>query len=239
MGKALLTRKEVAKILGVSPATVHRYEQRGFIQPIRLTARTILYRREDVSQLLERRKIKSCKNDSKHSNSNPNSKKPQQRPGRFSKLDILIMILLFIILSVMSGISAWLEFFSQGNYAMGWMWIGLFTAWLFALGALLVIRNKAQKYIENKSPKPAKEAVESNYKKITASGRTYYGTREAAQILGVKRDTITHWCQKGKLWADYRDNRYFIPQDELFAAKKYLQKHGMLHRNWKGQRRFT
>ncbi len=47
----LLSRHQVAKILGISNATIKRYDQRGLLQPIRIGSRLVRYKLADVTQL--------------------------------------------------------------------------------------------------------------------------------------------------------------------------------------------
>ena len=48
-----LTRKEAAKIFGVHPGSLKRWEKSGKLRPIKLTARTLRYDKCEVLQLLE------------------------------------------------------------------------------------------------------------------------------------------------------------------------------------------
>ncbi len=48
-----LTRKEAAKIFGVHPGSLKRWEKSGKLRPIRLTARCLRYNKAEVLQLLE------------------------------------------------------------------------------------------------------------------------------------------------------------------------------------------
>ena len=48
-----LTRKEAAKIFGVHPGSLKRWEKSGKLHPIKLTARTLRYDKREVLQLLE------------------------------------------------------------------------------------------------------------------------------------------------------------------------------------------
>ncbi len=48
-----LTRKETAKIFGVHPGSLKRWEKSGKLRPIKLTARTLRYDKREVLQLLE------------------------------------------------------------------------------------------------------------------------------------------------------------------------------------------
>ena len=51
----LLTRKEVAQMLGVHLETVKRYGRQGLLHPIRVTSRMVRYEEEDVLALLSQR----------------------------------------------------------------------------------------------------------------------------------------------------------------------------------------
>ncbi|MGV3684374.1 MAG: helix-turn-helix transcriptional regulator [Daejeonella sp.] len=46
--KVLLTRKEAAEILGVSPATIDNYAKAGFLTPQKIGARNVRFRYEQV-----------------------------------------------------------------------------------------------------------------------------------------------------------------------------------------------
>lgn len=48
----MLTRKEVAEILGVHPETIKRYGKRGLLHPIRITSRMVRYEEAEVLELL-------------------------------------------------------------------------------------------------------------------------------------------------------------------------------------------
>jgi len=48
----LLTKKQVAKMLGVCPETVKRYAKRGMLHPIRLSQRMVRYGEDEVLELL-------------------------------------------------------------------------------------------------------------------------------------------------------------------------------------------
>lgn len=50
--RRLLTRSEVAERLRVCRHTVRLYELRGYLSPIRITARTLRYRAAEVEDLL-------------------------------------------------------------------------------------------------------------------------------------------------------------------------------------------
>lgn len=50
--KSLLTRAEVAGILGISKHTVWNLERRGLLKPIRLSQRTLRYKAEEVENAL-------------------------------------------------------------------------------------------------------------------------------------------------------------------------------------------
>jgi predicted site-specific integrase-resolvase len=49
----LLTRRQVAAMLGLSTESVKRYERKGAIRSIKLNSRVIRYRPEDVRRLIE------------------------------------------------------------------------------------------------------------------------------------------------------------------------------------------
>ena len=53
--KEFLTRKDIMELFGISRATVIRMEKRGELKPIRLTPRKIVYRREDIEELIKKR----------------------------------------------------------------------------------------------------------------------------------------------------------------------------------------
>ena len=48
-----LTRKEAAKIFGVHPMSLKRWEKSGKLRAIKITARTLRYDKREVLQLLE------------------------------------------------------------------------------------------------------------------------------------------------------------------------------------------
>jgi DNA-binding transcriptional MerR regulator len=48
----LLSRKQVAKIAGVHPGTVKRWERRGLLKAYRINSRVVRYERHDVMELL-------------------------------------------------------------------------------------------------------------------------------------------------------------------------------------------
>ena len=50
----MLTRKEVAEILGVHPNSIKNYEKAGIITPVRITTATIRYKYTDVEALMEK-----------------------------------------------------------------------------------------------------------------------------------------------------------------------------------------
>lgn len=50
---ATLSRKEAAKIFGVHPGSLKRWEKSGKLRSIKLTARCIRYKKSDVIALLE------------------------------------------------------------------------------------------------------------------------------------------------------------------------------------------
>lgn len=49
----MLTRKEVATILGVHPGSVKRYDKNGLLHPIRITNRLVRYDENEVLALLQ------------------------------------------------------------------------------------------------------------------------------------------------------------------------------------------
>jgi len=53
----LLTRKDVAQILGVHPGSVKRFDQKKLLHPIRVTRRLVRYAEEDVFALLHRQEL--------------------------------------------------------------------------------------------------------------------------------------------------------------------------------------
>ena len=48
----LLSRKEVARLLNVSPRTIARWTVSGALRPVRLSSRAVRYDLADVSQLI-------------------------------------------------------------------------------------------------------------------------------------------------------------------------------------------
>jgi len=50
----LLSRREVARIFKVTPSSIGRWERAGLIQAIKLNARVIRYRQDEISRLLNR-----------------------------------------------------------------------------------------------------------------------------------------------------------------------------------------
>lgn len=50
----LLTRQQVSKIFGVNVSTLHRWESKGILIPIRL-GRKVRYRNSDVEELIKKR----------------------------------------------------------------------------------------------------------------------------------------------------------------------------------------
>lgn len=52
--KPFLNKKEVCSLLGISPATVYRWNQSGLLKPIRLGHRTVRYKRSDLYAIAER-----------------------------------------------------------------------------------------------------------------------------------------------------------------------------------------
>ena len=55
--KEILTRKEIMELFGISLSTVIRWEKQGILRPIKLSPRKIVYKKEDIEQLLEERRI--------------------------------------------------------------------------------------------------------------------------------------------------------------------------------------
>ena len=53
----MLTRKEVADILGVSQRQVYRFEQRGCLPKVHLTKNIVRYLPKDLEKLIEDRRI--------------------------------------------------------------------------------------------------------------------------------------------------------------------------------------
>ncbi len=51
--KEFLTRKDIMELFGISRSTIIRMEKRGDLKPIRLTPRKIVYKREDVENLIK------------------------------------------------------------------------------------------------------------------------------------------------------------------------------------------
>jgi len=49
-----MSRKEVARIFGVHPGSLKRWEKSGRLRPIKLTARCVRYNKAEILQLLER-----------------------------------------------------------------------------------------------------------------------------------------------------------------------------------------
>jgi excisionase family DNA binding protein len=49
----LLTIREVGEVLRIGPKTIERWVSEGRIHPVRLTARSLRYRREDVLALID------------------------------------------------------------------------------------------------------------------------------------------------------------------------------------------
>mgnify|MGYP003715913115 CR=1 FL=1 len=52
--KNLLSRTEVCAELGISKRTLRRYELAGMVSSVRLSKRSIRYRRQDIEQMLNR-----------------------------------------------------------------------------------------------------------------------------------------------------------------------------------------
>jgi len=55
--KEILTRKEIMELFGISLSTVIRWEKQGILRPIKLSPRKVVYKKEDIEQLLEERRI--------------------------------------------------------------------------------------------------------------------------------------------------------------------------------------
>jgi len=51
--KEFLTRKNIMELFNISRSTVIRMEKRGELKPIRISPRKVVYRREDIEQLLQ------------------------------------------------------------------------------------------------------------------------------------------------------------------------------------------
>lgn len=49
---SLLTRREVAELLRVTPRTIHTYERAGKLKPVRLSGRAVRYRRSEVEAFI-------------------------------------------------------------------------------------------------------------------------------------------------------------------------------------------
>ncbi|MCD6551374.1 helix-turn-helix domain-containing protein [Thermotoga sp.] len=58
--KEFLTRKDIMELFNISRSTVIRMEKRGELKPIRISPRKIVYRREDIEELLQS-KMKGAK----------------------------------------------------------------------------------------------------------------------------------------------------------------------------------
>ena len=50
----LMSRIDAAKHLGLDRQTLIRFEKRGLLTPLRLGARMVLYRRDEIESLIER-----------------------------------------------------------------------------------------------------------------------------------------------------------------------------------------
>ena len=50
----LMSRIDAAKHLGLDRQTLIRFEKRGYLTPLRLGARMVLYRRDEIESLIER-----------------------------------------------------------------------------------------------------------------------------------------------------------------------------------------
>ena len=55
--KEILTRKDIMELFGISLSTVIRWEKQGILKPIKLTPRKVVYRREDIENLLRERQL--------------------------------------------------------------------------------------------------------------------------------------------------------------------------------------
>ena len=53
-GSGLMSRMNAAKHLGLERQTLVRLEKRGLLTPLRLNARRVLYRRDEIESLIER-----------------------------------------------------------------------------------------------------------------------------------------------------------------------------------------
>ena len=53
-GSGLMSRMNAAKHLGLERQTLVRLEKRGLLTPMRLGARRVLYRRDEIESLIER-----------------------------------------------------------------------------------------------------------------------------------------------------------------------------------------
>ena len=49
----LISRRQAAEILGVTPKTIRRYEKSGRLTPIRLNNRVTRYRKEQLDELIQ------------------------------------------------------------------------------------------------------------------------------------------------------------------------------------------
>jgi len=55
--KEILTRKEIMELFGISLSTVIRWEKQGILKPIKVTPRKVVYKREDIENLLQERQF--------------------------------------------------------------------------------------------------------------------------------------------------------------------------------------
>ena len=60
MSEELMTKHEVARLVGVKPSTIDQWRREGRLQCRRLSARVIRYAREDVLDLIRRGKDAPC-----------------------------------------------------------------------------------------------------------------------------------------------------------------------------------
>ena len=55
--KRLMSRRQVANLLGVHPETIKRYQQRGLLPAIVINSRLVRYEPEDVEKLLHNGRV--------------------------------------------------------------------------------------------------------------------------------------------------------------------------------------
>ena len=53
-GERYYTRKETAKLLNVSLATLTRWSRKGILVPVKISPRKVFYREEDIKKLLRK-----------------------------------------------------------------------------------------------------------------------------------------------------------------------------------------